>query len=67
MEYNLEEKAKIFIDYCMRVIKTYYDFNFGFILTIYTLIFKTIQTLLESMPQVYNKYNIVIYGDDFFS
>ena len=67
MEYNLEEKAKIFIDYCMRVIKTYYDFNFGFILTIYTLVFKTIQTLLESMPQVYNKNNIVIYGDDFFS
>ena len=48
MEYNLDEKAKLYIDYCIRLVKIYYEFNYGYILTVYTLIFKTIQTLFES-------------------
>ena len=67
VEYNFEEPINKLIDYSIRVTKVYYQFNFGYITTIYTLIYKTIQTFSDSMPQVYNKNNVVIYGDDFFS
>lgn len=65
--YNFQEPLNTFIDYCIRATKVYYQFNFGYITTIYTLVYKTIQTFYDSMPQVYNKNNVVIYGDDFFS
>ena len=67
IKFNYEDKINKYIDYCVRLIKVFREFNFGFIMTIYTLSFKTLQVLYESTPQVYNKNKVIIYGDDFFS
>ena len=67
LQYDFNTKFQEYFGYVKRMVNVLYQFNFGFITSIITLIFKMAQALYESIPRVYNSNNFVIYDDNFFS